>query len=305
MQKKWLLLIVFLLVACSSKVPVESPVIPNVTNTTPEPVEVEEKLAQFVVATTGTVEGFDVFKLKVGEIELYDKTKDSWKKLSSEKVSVDIVANENPQLVIDVQMPPQEFTQMRFKLDAEATKDNVEYDGEIPYGTITLPITLKLVETHPTGVLLTILPGTVRLVGESAYITPSLKAEVWDGVEIMNRTVTFTTLADTVVRSSDELFTVLQLNTSRESCIDDCSDACDTADDDCGAGCEDAVTAGCEAEDEDFCRDACNVFMHPVYCRDGCQEGTIDECQDYLVPRCTSTCSDDLVACKAACAVTC
>jgi hypothetical protein len=313
-MKKLVFLICLLLLAACTKHVEPAPVneTPVVNETVSEP---EETLGRVVVAigASGNV-SVDSFVLQLTDLEAYDAKKDSWKKLTSTKTEFDLTGlYEENKLFIDTPLDPAQYTKLRFRINnADAMKDETEYDVSVPYSTITVDAILNVLNEENAFALAILVIDTsgLTIVGEKGYFKPSIS-------------VTTRTRGELTILSGDkvsaeggdietdekngvlDLYTAVQVASMMSDCSEDCVDACSGNTEGCQSTCEDGVEAGCESEDEDICREHCETYLTLFDCRDGCQEDDAAECTDYLQDRCGAGCDDSYAECNMTCTTNC
>jgi hypothetical protein len=318
---KWVILLALLLmlVACS-KAPEPAAPAPEApetpANTTPEAPAASPATGTAVFTVTdAAVKASTISSLvvEISGVEMHTAGNESdWVTVNSGATKFNLTQlKDTEQLLGAVNLAPAKYTQFRFTItDASAVVAGKTYEVIVPSGELKLVGVLDVVAgENATATIDFNLDQSLHLAGETAYLKPTIKLTTRSDadVKITNKSVVITggKVETDEEHNASDVYDESQLNATTKKCVKECENSCDDVSDDCEDDCTDAITLGCGSEDEDFCREKCEPFMHPAICRDGCRESSSTKCTDYLQDYCASGCNSTVVSCNADCAKEC
>lgn len=325
-MRKWVigfLVVALLIVGCGKEEPApEAPTTPEPVVAPPAPAAPTTGRVVFTVTDKAVpqsqITGLEV-ELGNVEVHLVNGSESDWTIVSSGLKTFELTTLEGVQaLLVDAELAPGKYTQIRLRIaDAEAMILGKEYDVEVPGGNIMLVGTLDVVAGETSTATLDFdLNKSLILAGGTAYLKPTIKLITRKDAEVSHNNKTVTIKGGDVVTDSehpaDKLYTFDQLNATWKECREDCDESCGTTLTTCNSACGGKVATGCESESEDYCRETCEPYVHPGYCKKGCQmlddtdiNDTVEECTEYLQDYCAESCNMTQTDCHSDCARDC
>ncbi|HSU72973.1 MAG TPA: DUF4382 domain-containing protein [Candidatus Binatia bacterium] len=325
-MRKWVigvLVVLILLAGCSKKEVAETTPVPE---TAPAPTPVVETppapttgTAVFTV-TDAAVKESSISKLTVTLTDIavhVAGAEGDWVTVNGTQEFELTTLQNTQELLANVDLAPAKYTQIRLAISkASATISGKSYDVKVPSGTLKLIGVLDVAAgTTATATLDFDVNSSLFLAGDKAYLKPTIKLTTKKNamVDIKNKSVTIKGGETETDESQgpDKLYTPGQLNGTKNSCLSDCGTFCGKLKTSCGADCAGKVSAGCQSEDVDYCRETCEPYVHPAICKKGCLmlsdsgNDTVADCTDYLTDSCTDGCNMTKTDCDTDCVRDC
>lgn len=277
--------------------------------------EVDEELGRIVVAVTDdALEKKDItsYIVELADLEIIAEDGNTITLSSAKKEFNLSQLEEDSALWLDVPVDPGIYEKIGFRFnDVDIITDDVEYDLETIGNVITVDAMIDIEAGSVSTVTLDFdIKDSVFIAGNTGYFKPIITITTTKDseVEIDNTTVEISggTIIETVKYTSYDIYTDQQLNNTQEDCEEECGDFCEGgSDNECTTECKDETGYGCSSEDEEFCRKTCEPFMHPVFCRDGCQLDSVAECQSDFALQCDTGCNATESVCLSDCTKDC